>query len=217
MPPLSAETRMSAAGWRALMEENPIDPFASFHLGHRIPSISVCYAKDSPGGRFVSLSRDSAKSFYLVGPGDDVLASFVVACSTVFTPVKTGARNHGLFCFLAEQMCELPHRSHMPPSQEGKGKGERLPIPQGVRFALAPSYGSDPTRRGPSRYVYNQEDRWAFECDGLRAIRPSDRRNCATGNGQIGSEQSASDGRGQWETLATFSATVSFSLAEKSL
>jgi hypothetical protein len=48
-----------------------------------------------------------------VGPADDELAAFVVACSTIFTPKKTGARNHGLFCFLAEQMCELPHRSHV--------------------------------------------------------------------------------------------------------
>jgi len=65
-----------------------------------------------------------------VGPGDDVLAAFVVACSTIFTPKKTGARNHGLFCFLAEQMCELSHRSHVYCSYaviESAASGSQLP------------------------------------------------------------------------------------------
>ena len=48
-----------------------------------------------------------------VGPGGDVLASFVVACSTVFPPKKTGSENYRLFCFLAEQMCALPTRSRI--------------------------------------------------------------------------------------------------------
>jgi hypothetical protein len=48
-----------------------------------------------------------------VGPGDDVLASFVVACSTVFPPKKTGCENYRLFCFLTEQMCDLPTRSRI--------------------------------------------------------------------------------------------------------
>lgn len=48
-----------------------------------------------------------------VGPADDVLTSFVVACATVFPPKSTGSNNHGLFCFLAEQMCDLPTRSRI--------------------------------------------------------------------------------------------------------
>jgi len=48
-----------------------------------------------------------------VGPADDVLASFVVACATVFPPRKTGNKNYDLFCFLAEQMCDLSTRSRI--------------------------------------------------------------------------------------------------------
>ena len=48
-----------------------------------------------------------------VGPADDVLASFVVACSTVFPPKKTGNGNYHLLCFLAEQMCDLSTRSRI--------------------------------------------------------------------------------------------------------
>jgi hypothetical protein len=48
-----------------------------------------------------------------IGPADDVLASFVVACATVFPPKATGSKNYDLFCFLSEQMCDLPHRSRI--------------------------------------------------------------------------------------------------------
>lgn len=48
-----------------------------------------------------------------VGPADEVLAAFVVACSTIFTPKRTGSANYGLLCFLAEQMCELVNRSRI--------------------------------------------------------------------------------------------------------
>ncbi len=48
-----------------------------------------------------------------VGPADDTLAAFVVACSTVFPPKKTGSKNYDLFCFLAEQMCDLSTRSRI--------------------------------------------------------------------------------------------------------
>ncbi len=48
-----------------------------------------------------------------VGPADDVLASFVVACATVFPPKKTGSENYKVFCFLAEQMCDLVNRSRI--------------------------------------------------------------------------------------------------------
>jgi len=48
-----------------------------------------------------------------VGPADDVLAAFVVACSTVFPPKKTGFKNYDLLCFLAEQMCDLSTRSRI--------------------------------------------------------------------------------------------------------
>jgi len=48
-----------------------------------------------------------------VGPADDVLASFVVGCATVFPPKKTGRQNYDLICFLAEQMCDLSNRSRI--------------------------------------------------------------------------------------------------------
>jgi hypothetical protein len=56
-----------------------------------------------------------------VGPADDTLVSFVVACATVFPPKKTGARNYDLFCFLAEQMCDLSARSRIYCSYSGIG------------------------------------------------------------------------------------------------
>src|SRR5438094_3879785 len=48
-----------------------------------------------------------------VGPADDVLASFVVACSTVFPPKKTAGENYRIISYLAEQMCDLPRRSRI--------------------------------------------------------------------------------------------------------
>ena len=48
-----------------------------------------------------------------VGPADDTLAAFVVACSTVFLPKKTGSENYRIFCFLAQQMCDLVIRSRI--------------------------------------------------------------------------------------------------------
>jgi len=48
-----------------------------------------------------------------VGPADDTLAAFVVACATVFPPKKTGNKNYDLICFLAEQMCDLSTRSRI--------------------------------------------------------------------------------------------------------
>lgn len=48
-----------------------------------------------------------------IGPADDTLAAFIVACSTIFPPKKTGGKNYDLLCFLAEQMCDLPARSRI--------------------------------------------------------------------------------------------------------
>lgn len=48
-----------------------------------------------------------------IGPADDVLASFVVACSTVFPPRKTGSENVKAMGFLVEQMCNLAYRSRI--------------------------------------------------------------------------------------------------------
>jgi hypothetical protein len=48
-----------------------------------------------------------------VGPADDTLAMFVVACATLFSPKKSGSNNYDLFCFLAEQMCDLSTRSRI--------------------------------------------------------------------------------------------------------
>ena len=54
-----------------------------------------------------------------VGPADDVLASFVVACSTVFPPRKTGGDNLRLMGFLVAQMCDLSNRSRIYCSYSG--------------------------------------------------------------------------------------------------
>jgi hypothetical protein len=48
-----------------------------------------------------------------VGPADNVLVSFVVACATLFPPKKTGEENYRLICFLTEQMCGLSTRSRI--------------------------------------------------------------------------------------------------------
>lgn len=48
-----------------------------------------------------------------VGPADDLLTLFVVACSTVFSSRKTSSDNHRLMCFLIEKMCDLPSRSRI--------------------------------------------------------------------------------------------------------
>jgi MgsA AAA+ ATPase C terminal len=48
-----------------------------------------------------------------VGPADDTLAKFVVACATLFAPKRTGEENYRLWCFLVEQMCALPFRSRI--------------------------------------------------------------------------------------------------------
>jgi hypothetical protein len=37
----------------------------------------------------------------------------VIACATLFPPTKTGRKNYDLFCFLAEQMCDLSTRSRI--------------------------------------------------------------------------------------------------------
>jgi len=54
-----------------------------------------------------------------VGPADDVLASFVAACSTVFPPRKTGCDNLRLMGFLVDQMCDLSNRSRIYCSYSG--------------------------------------------------------------------------------------------------
>jgi hypothetical protein len=48
-----------------------------------------------------------------IGPADDILASFVVACCTVFPPKKTAGENYRIICYLAAQMCDLPTRSRI--------------------------------------------------------------------------------------------------------
>jgi replication-associated recombination protein RarA len=48
-----------------------------------------------------------------VGPADDVLASFVVACSTLFLPKKTAGENYRIISYLTEQMCDLAKRSRI--------------------------------------------------------------------------------------------------------
>jgi hypothetical protein len=48
-----------------------------------------------------------------IGPADDELATFVVACSSIFTPKRTGSKTYDIFCFLVELMCDLPSRSRI--------------------------------------------------------------------------------------------------------
>jgi hypothetical protein len=48
-----------------------------------------------------------------VGPADDTLAKFVVACSTLFARKRARSENHNIWCFLTEQMCDLPSRSRV--------------------------------------------------------------------------------------------------------
>lgn len=48
-----------------------------------------------------------------VGPADDILLRFTVACASVFSSQNLITENHRLLCFLAEQMCELPGRSRI--------------------------------------------------------------------------------------------------------
>ncbi|MCU1305398.1 MAG: hypothetical protein JWN45_93, partial [Acidobacteriaceae bacterium] len=69
-----------------------------------------------------------------VGPGDDTLSQFVVACATVFSPKRTGPENYRLFCFLSEEMCELSARSRVYCSYETVN----LAIANGVLPKLQP-------------------------------------------------------------------------------
>jgi len=48
-----------------------------------------------------------------VGPADDMLVKFVIACATVLSPGELGTENHRLLCFFVEQMCDLPIRSRI--------------------------------------------------------------------------------------------------------
>src|ERR1039458_8241823 len=48
-----------------------------------------------------------------VGPADDELATFVVACSSIFTPKRTGSKTYDTFCFLVESLCDLSVRSRI--------------------------------------------------------------------------------------------------------
>jgi|SRR5271157_549633 len=66
-----------------------------------------------------------------VGPADDTLASFVVACATVFPPKVTGSKSYDLLCFLAEQMCDLSTRSHVYCSYaEIESAASNSPLPE---------------------------------------------------------------------------------------
>src|ERR1039458_748524 len=48
-----------------------------------------------------------------IGPADNELATFVVACSSIFTPKRTGSKTYDILCFLVELMCDLPGRSRI--------------------------------------------------------------------------------------------------------
>lgn len=48
-----------------------------------------------------------------IGPADDVLVSFVIACANVFPPRTIQAGNHNVWAFLVDQMCGLAMRSRI--------------------------------------------------------------------------------------------------------
>lgn len=48
-----------------------------------------------------------------IGPADDDLASFTVACASIFTPKKTGAATEQILSFLVDEMCSLSSRSRI--------------------------------------------------------------------------------------------------------
>jgi hypothetical protein len=48
-----------------------------------------------------------------IGPADETLALFVVACSIVFPPSRAAEQLYGILCFLAEQMCGIASRSRI--------------------------------------------------------------------------------------------------------
>jgi hypothetical protein len=48
-----------------------------------------------------------------IGPADDELVTFVLACSSIFTPKRTGSKTYDILCFLVELMCDLPNRSRI--------------------------------------------------------------------------------------------------------
>jgi hypothetical protein len=48
-----------------------------------------------------------------IGPADDELAAFVVVCSSIFTPKRTGSKTYDIFCFLVESLCDLSARSRI--------------------------------------------------------------------------------------------------------
>ncbi len=53
-----------------------------------------------------------------IGPADDTLVKFVIACATIFSARSTGPENIKLLSFLAEQMCDLSIRSRIYCSYE---------------------------------------------------------------------------------------------------
>jgi|HubBroStandDraft_1064217.scaffolds.fasta_scaffold35903_2 hypothetical protein len=48
-----------------------------------------------------------------IGPADDELVTFFVACSSIFTPKRTGSKTCDIFCFLVESLCDLSARSRI--------------------------------------------------------------------------------------------------------
>ena len=73
-----------------------------------------------------------------VGPADDTLAAFVVACSTIFAKKRSGPKNHDLFCFLSEQMCALLRDTY----SEGKVRARWYPTSREQRARYGAPAGS---------------------------------------------------------------------------
>ena len=106
-----------AEGWRSIRNESGelVSAFQkSIRRGDKQMAFRAIHAMDSmPEEYGYFWKRLCVIACEDVGPADDLLATFVIACSTVFTPKKLGDRNCDLFCFLAEQMCDLSTRSRV--------------------------------------------------------------------------------------------------------
>jgi len=86
----------------------------SIRRGDKAMALRLISAMDSMPGEYTYFWRRLCViACEDVGPADDVLASFVVACATVFPPKKTAGENYRLICFLAEEMCDLSTRSRI--------------------------------------------------------------------------------------------------------
>jgi hypothetical protein len=100
----------------------------SIRRGDMQMALSLVSAMDSLGEYSYWWRRVCVVGLEDVGLADDTLAAFVVACSSVFTPKKTGSKGYDVICYLVEKLCDLPNRSRIYCSyaviEPGATKGE---------------------------------------------------------------------------------------------